>query len=102
MVSEIIPVVILFNNNFECTIHDINKDDNGNWLQTIITVSGIKINLITIYAPNQDNPAFFGTIKDSAEQINTNYVLMCGDLNLVLDPFKDCYNYTNINNPRSR
>ena len=101
MVSEIIPVVILFN-NFEYTIHYINKDDNGNWLQMIITVSDIKINLITIYAPNQDNPAFFGTIRALAEQINTNYVLICGDLNLELDPFKDCYNYANINNPRSR
>ena len=95
-------VAILFNNNFKYTIHDINKDDNGNWLQLIITVSGIKINLITIYAPNQDNPAFFGMIRDLAKQINTDYVLICGDLNLVLDPLKDCYNYTNINNPRSR
>ena len=84
-------VAILFNNKFEYTIHDINKDDNGNWLQLIITVSGIKITLITIYAPNQDNPAFFGTIRDLVEQINTDYVLICRDLNLVLDPLKDYY-----------
>ena len=91
-------VAILFNNNFEYTIHDVNKDDNGNWLQLIITVSGIKINLITICAPNQDKPTFFDSIRDSAVISNTNYVLICGDLNLVLDPLKDCYNYTNVNN----
>ena len=95
-------VAILFNNNFEYTIHDVNKDDNGNWLQLIITVGDIKINLITIYAPNQDKPTFFDSIRDLAEKGSTDYVLICGDLNLVLDSLKDCYNYTNVNNPRSR
>ena len=95
-------VAILFNNNFEYTIHDVNKDDNGNLLQLIITVSDIKINLITIYAPNQDKPTFFDSIRDLAEKGNTDYVLICGDLNLALDPLKDCYNYTNVNNPWSR
>ena len=68
-------------------MHDVNIDDNGNWLQLIINVSGIKISLITIYAPNQDNPTFFGTITDLAEQSNADYVLIRGDLNLLLDPF---------------
>ena len=51
----------------------------------------IKINLL-----------FFDSIRDLAEKGSTDYVLICGDLNLVLDSLKDCYNYTNVNNPRSR
>ena len=95
-------VAILFNNNFEYTVNDVQKDDHGNWLKLKLTVGGFNINLITIYAPNQDNPSFFETIREIAEHCDTEYTVICGDFNLVLDPQKDCNNYTNVNNPRSR
>ena len=95
-------VAVLFNNNFEYTVREVNKDEHGNWLQLKITISNIDINLITLYAPNQDNPAFFENIKNLAEFSETEHTLICGDFNLVLDPIKDCYNYKTLNNPRSR
>ena len=51
-------VAILLNSNFEYNVLEVNKDDQGNYLQVIMRVSNITINLITIYAPNQDNPSF--------------------------------------------
>ena len=51
------------------------------------------INLINVYASNHDDPDFF---KDF------DYVILCGDLNLVLSPKKDSYNYNNVNNPKVR
>ena len=30
------------------------------------------------------------------------YTILCGDLNLVLDPKMDAFNYVHVNNPRSR
>ena len=95
-------VAILLNSNFEYNVLEVNKDDQGNYLQVIMHVSNITINLITIYAPNQDNPSFFNEIRNIAETCNTDYTLICGDFNLVLDPNKDSYNYLNINNQNAR
>ena len=95
-------MAILLNSNFEHTVLKVNKDDQGNYLQLIMRVSNIEINLITIYAPNQDNPVFFNEIRNLAESNNTDYTIICGDFNLVLDPISDSYNYSNINNPKAR
>ena len=55
-----------------------------------------------VYAPNTDKPNFFEAIKKRIENSDQDYILICGDLNLVLDPKIDSKNYININNPRSR
>ena len=58
--------------------------------------------MITIYAPNVDNPNFFRTIENLILHSDADYNLLCGDFNLVLDPSKDAFNYHKINNPNSR
>ena len=62
----------------------------------------MKINLISLYGPNKDEPNFFDEIKQLALIEDSHYVLICGDLNLVLNPAQNCYNYVGINNPKSR
>ena len=53
-------VAVLLNDNFE---HEYNTDRHGNYIQMLIMYSSIKINLINIYAPNQDDPTFFRNKK---------------------------------------
>ena len=65
-------------------------------------VNSLKINLITLYAPNQDDPNFFNEIDKLVNEEESDYVILCGDFNLVLDSGKDCRNYVNINNPKAR
>ena len=60
------------------------------------------MNLITIYGPNIDDPKFFREIQYLIENTNSQYTIICGDFNMVLDPAKDCLQYTNVNNPRAR
>ena len=95
-------VAVLFNNNFEYKLLQINKDNKGNYIQLIILCSSIKINLINVYAPNQGDPNFFKTLKVLIEQAEADYDIMCGDFNLVLNPSLDSHNYANVNNPRAR
>ena len=95
-------VGILLNNNFEHEVIESNTDLNGNYIQLYLKLSSMKINLINVYAPNHDDPAFFKQIKDLACKGEFDYVIICGDFNLVLDPNKDSFNYTNINNPKAR
>ena len=58
--------------------------------------------LINIYGPNIDNPSFFKKIADCVEQSSETYCLLCGDVNLVLDPKLDSKNYVKVNNPKAR
>ena len=96
-------VGILLNNNFEHEVVEINKDQEGNYIQLIIKTSCFKLNVISLYAPNSDKPDFFEKIKQLIKNSpNFDYLIICGDFNLVLDPQKDSKNYKNINNPKSR
>ena len=63
--------------------------------------SSIKINLINIYDLNNDEPKYFSKIRDLSEK-EFDYVIICGDFNLVLNPAQDSDNYTSINKPRAR
>ncbi|KAK3084078.1 hypothetical protein FSP39_007782 [Pinctada imbricata] len=58
--------------------------------------------LINIYGPNNDNPDFYRKIRDLINNANTDFVILAGDFNLVIDPEKDYYNYKHINNPNAR
>ena len=51
-------VAILLNNNFEYEVLSCNKDENGNYLNLLIKLSAMTINLITLYGPNNDSPSF--------------------------------------------
>ena len=46
--------------------------------------------------------SFFVQVKEIIESNNQSYVMLCGDLNLVIDPSIDCDQYKHINNPKSR
>ena len=78
------------------------NDNNGNLIICDLQIGEVTLRLLNIYAPNVDNPAFFQTIKHHIEDSPQMYTLMCGDLNLVLDPKMDSSNYINVNNPKSR
>ena len=95
-------VAILFRDNFECKIINTNKDKEGNLLHLDIETQNSKIKLINIYAPNIDNPNFFKIVENIIFESNSDYNIICGDFNLLLDPLKDSHNYKHINNPNSR
>ena len=85
----------MINNNFEYSIHD-------DVLIIDLRISDIEVRLINLYAPNNDSPNFFQNIEDLVKNNQQDYVVICGDYNLVLNPTIDCSNYLNINNPRAR
>ena len=95
-------VAILLRHNFEYNIVSVFKDDSGNLISLDINISVISVKIINLYAPNKDSPEFFVQVKDIIESNNQSYVMLCGDLNLVIDPSIDCDQYKHINNPKSR
>ena len=95
-------VAILFSSNFEYSISYTEKDDMGNMITLDFNTNNTNIRLITVYAPNKDNPEFFEELNLRIENSQSDYTIVCGDFNLTLNPELDNKNYININNPKSR
>ena len=95
-------VAILLNTNFEYKIISEYKDEDGRLIALDINLTEFSIRLITVYSPNKDTPNFFNNLNGLLDENTQDYLFICGDLNLVLNPSCDSYNYKNLNNPRSR
>ena len=83
-------VRILFNNNFEFEVKRQLSDPEGRF----IIIDDIKIEnkittLVNIYAPNDDNPAFFKKVLSHLLSFDCEGIVLGGDFNLVLDVQKD-------------
>ena len=94
-------VAILLNTNFEHEVLSTKKDTEGNFLNLVLKLSSMTLNLITLYGPNNDNPDFFREIESLICE-SSDYDILCGDFNLVLNPCMDTLNYKHTNNPKSR
>ena len=69
-------VAILLTNNFEYEVLEVNKDTQGNYLHLLLKLNSMTLSLITAYAPNNDDPAFFNELQNILENY-INYGLFC-------------------------
>ena len=95
-------VAILFGNNFECEVLSTRKDTEGNYLSLILKLSSMTINFVSIYAPNRDTPFFFSKLQEVIQDNDSEYCIICGDYNLVMNPIIYTDGYKHINNPKVR
>ena len=95
-------VAILLNNTFEYKIKNIFRDSAGYMIVLDFQLSDISVKLINIYGPNADDTSFYNFIAGLLNQNEEEYVLWCGDFNMIFNPTFDSHNYINLNNPRSR
>ena len=95
-------VAILFNNNFEFKLHSFYNDTAGNLLILDIEIEKHRITFVTLYGPNNDDPAFYEFVQRKIIQIGNNDIIINGDWNLLLNPQIDGLNYKHINNPNAR
>ena len=82
-------VCILFNNNFDFQIEKVFIDPQGRFIICDIKTNENCLTLANIYAPNEDNPAFFLDFFDHLIDFKGDDIIMGGDYNLVLDLDKD-------------
>ena len=54
--------------------------------------------IFNIYASNLDSPDFFKKLSTLIQEGSQDYTVICGDLNLTLEPEIDKFNYKHINN----
>ena len=82
-------VAILFNNNFQFQILKHFADPEGRFIIADIDTGDKIMTLVNVYAPNEDNPAFFRNVRDKLCSFECDFIVLGGDFNLVCDVFKD-------------
>ena len=95
-------VCILLNNNFEYKLSEKITDTEGNYIILNIEIrKKFTLTLVNIYGPNQDKPIFYTNLNNRIKELQGDFLILCGDINLVLNFELDCFNYVNRNNPRA-
>ena len=101
--SDARGTLTLLNNNTEITIFTVKCDKNGNYIiSNLLIENSYAIALVNSYGPNRDDPNFYNEIGNLIEDIETDFVIMCGDWNVVQDFKLDCHNYVRENNMKNR
>ena len=95
-------VMVLINNNFDQKVESIKTDPSGNFIILDMSIQGKKVTLVNLYGPNEDKPQFYKNLQHKLSEFDNDFVIMCGDWNLVLNPEVDTHNYLHINNPKAR
>ena len=95
-------VAVMFSNNFEFKIKDVNRDENGNFIIISLSSMDKDLLLVNVYGPNKDDPNFYNELKEKIKNYQINDIIAVGDWNIAMDPDLDCQNYVKINNPKAR
>ena len=94
-------VAILFRSTFEYKIISTFRDNFGKLISVDLSLNDCTVKVINIYAPNSVCLEFFSQIKDLITSSETDYIIVCGDYNLALDPSLDICQYKHVNNLKS-
>ena len=61
-------VAVLFNNNFEFKVREVQRDENGNFIIILLFAMNKELLLVNIYGPNKDNPAFYQSLSETVKR----------------------------------
>lgn len=93
--------VILINKGISFESKQVIKDPNGRYVIVVGQLFSNPVVLVNIYAPNFDDPHFFEKMFSLIPNMDTHFLLVGGDLNLVLEVNLDRSSKTSQNPSRS-
>ena len=83
--NEARGVCILIKNNVDFQLKHTHKDLEGRLLQISGTLQDKSITISNIYGPNKDDVKFFTNVQEKIEAEETDYSIIGGDFNCILD-----------------
>ena len=83
--SDARGVCILIKNQVDFEVQAVKKDKEGRYLQLIGSINNKTIQLINVYGPNADDTQFFATLQGRVEEADTDYTIIAGDFNCILN-----------------
>ena len=75
--------------NIGHTCHNVVADNSGRYIMIDTTVSDRRMTIMSVYAPNMDEPNFFRDLIGDLELSENDDRIIAGDLNCVLSDSKD-------------
>ena len=95
-------VGMMFNDNFQYKIHEIIKDQQGNFIIVDLEIEDYRFTLATIYGPNRDDPLFYQNLRQNIRRFENASLIIVGDWNLVMNQELDTRYYARENNIRAK
>lgn len=80
---------ILINKNTQFKPSNIISDPNGRYVIVPGILYNSQVTLVSVYAPNWDNPDFFTTLFSKLPDLNLYQLIMGGDFNCILNTVLD-------------
>ena len=93
-------VAILVNKNVNVQWKNIVRDPKGRYIVCDVVIDEKQLNLVNVYAPNEDRPSFFSDLFEVMSECESVDRVVAGDFNLVLDINADSHN-RKVNNDKS-
>ena len=78
-------VAIMFTRNLDFKIQRTSRDMEGRWLQIEMLFKDLVIQVINVYAPNNDNVEFFQSVFNNVLNTTCDHFIIGGDLNKALN-----------------
>lgn len=82
-------VAILIHKQLQFKCSRMVKDEDGRTLLLLAEIQGHRMILSNVYAPNIDDPTFFGNLECKISDMGDYPILIAGDFNLVMDDILD-------------
>ena len=84
---------ILINSNLQYSLIAEQASVCGNFQIVACKILDESYLLVSVYGPNEDNPAFYKNLSNIIEQFDVQYTIVAGDFNFVIDPNSDSLHY---------
>lgn len=94
-------VMTLVHRSIPLNVMKVISDKTGRFLIIQGTLFTELLNLVNVYAPNQDDPNFFSNLFLTLSTLKGHYII-AGDFNCTLDPSKDRSTHLDTTNTKSR
>lgn len=82
-------VAILFHKSLSFVSEKVLKDKNGRWVMVIGSIGEIALTILNVYAPNEDDPGFFGEVAQLLAGHSKGITIIGGDFNCVVNRYLD-------------
>ena len=86
--------------NVQYELIDVKRCDNGQFVIMVCKIGTRVYLLANVYGPNDDDPTFYRNFVGTIRSFDTDYAIIGGDFNFVINPTLDSMNYArqyNIN-----
>lgn len=95
-------VAVFISKQSGITVNKTKFDEQGRFCMLTVDLNGTEYLIVNLYAPNQDNPAFFQHAFAQMESMGIDLKIIAGDFNTVLDLTKDITGGKGYSNSKTR